>query len=169
MEGPTTREHKKDARKASCAIVTLSDTRTLEDDESGNIIQELVEKDRHSVVERMVVKDDPVLFKTLLLDLVGKEVDAVLVNGGTGLSGSDISVEVAEKLFDKRISAFGPLFSMLSLADIGTAAMLSRATAGVVKRTAIFCMPGSPKACELAVSRLILPELSHVIHHVQEG
>ena len=166
-EGPTTREHKKEHLKARAAVITLSNTRKLEDDESGNIVQELLEKDGHKVVERKILPDDAAKLEKCISGLLGK-VDLIITSGGTGLAKDDITVEVVEKLFDKRITAFSSLFTTVSYEDIGAAAMLSRATAGLAKGTAIFSIPGSPKACRLALGKIILPEIGHVLKHAKE-
>ena len=118
----------------------------------------------HRVVSRGLVRDDIGEIRAeVMAALALPEVDAVLVTGGTGLAPRDLTVEAVTPLFDREIPGFGELFRMLSFAEIGAAAMLSRAAAGLVSGRAIFLLPGSPAAVELALSRLVLPEIAHLL------
>jgi len=147
-----------------CAIVTVSDTRTRETDGSGDEVERHLEKAGHHVVDRRIVHDDPELVRDAIASLVARgDVEAVITNGGTGIAARDNTYEAVCAVLDKRIDGFGELFRMLSFAEIGAAAMLSRAVAGVVGNVALFCMPGSTAACRLAMERLVLPELGHVV------
>lgn len=146
-----------------CAIITISDTRTAATDTSGATIRELVTAAGHSVMSLQIVPDDPAQLAAALQVLAARtDCDAILTNGGTGIARRDATIEAIEPLFDKRLPGFGELFRMLSYSDIGAGAMLSRATAGVVGRTLVFCMPGSTGAVRLALEKLILPELAHL-------
>jgi molybdenum cofactor biosynthesis protein B len=149
---------------ARCAIVTLSDTRTPETDTSGQTIRALLESDGHVVAEYAILKDDAALLDEKLLQLLGSpEVDVILTNGGTGISRRDQAISVIEKHLDQPLPGFGELFRMLSWEQIGSGAMLSRAVGGIARGQLIFAMPGSTKAVELAMTRLILPELKHLL------
>ncbi len=145
-------------------ILTVSDTRTLDSDESGRIIRELCEAAGHSIGDHRVVPDDPDRVREAIGAFLGRaDTQAVLVNGGTGISGRDRTYEAVAAMLEKRIDGFGELFRALSFDAIGPAAMLSRAVAGTVSRRLVFCMPGSPAAVRLAMERLILPEIGHAV------
>ena len=152
------------AAVARCAVVTLSDTRTPETDKSGRRIQELVHGAGHAVVDYQLIPDDPAKLRPLLEALLGRyDVDVVLTNGGTGISRRDQTVDVVEGVIEQPLPGFGELFRMLSWEQIGSGAMLSRAAGGVARDKLLFAMPGSTKAVELAMSKLILPELRHLL------
>ena len=156
--------------RVSCAIVTVSDTRTPETDTSGSAIASLLETAGHQVASRVLVRDDVDAVTRAVADaLDAGPVDAVVLTGGTGLSARDSTYEAVTALFEKTIDGFGELFRALSYAEIGTAAMLSRAVGGVARRRAVFCLPGSPKAVRLAVERLILPELGHLLGQLRRA
>lgn len=163
MEGSTTKKHKEEARKAVIGIITLSDSRTIETDESGHLIKELLEADGHKVISHVVIPDEE---SKLLSAIRGVNADVIITNGGTGVARRDITTESVEMLFDKKMPSFNALFAQLSYADVGSAALLSRATAGIMGKTAIFSLPGSPKACRLAMIKLILPEIGHIVKHL---
>ena len=151
-------------KSVCCEVLTVSDSRTPDDDRSGDLIQELVEGAGHSLSGRAIVPDEPDQVRARVLAAVARhEVDAVLLTGGTGIAPRDSTVEAVEPLLDRRLDGFGELFRALSFEEIGAAAMLSRALAGTAGRTAIFLMPGSTAAVRLAVERLILPELAHLV------
>jgi molybdenum cofactor biosynthesis protein B len=153
---------KKDAARVDCAVVTVSDTRTEADDASGRRIRELLLEHGHGVGFYRIVKDEPALVAGLFGDLPAG-VRAVVFNGGTGLARRDTTYEALSALIEKEITGFGELFRMLSYAEIGAAAMLSRATAGVVGARVVFSLPGSTAAVELAMTKLVLPTLGHVV------
>lgn len=164
-----TREHKADApTKLDIAIITASTTRKIEEDESGLWMREYAEKSGHKIVQHVVVIDQTDLITKATTDIITTFRPAiVLINGGTGISKQDITIEAVKPLFEKEMTGFGSLFAFLSFEQIGSAAILSRATAGVIEDTIVFCMPGSLKACQLACERLIFPEAGHLAKHVR--
>lgn len=150
-----------------CKVITVSDTRTEADDKSGKTIMELLEAAGHYTANYVIVKDEIKEIQTELLK--NTEAQAIILNGGTGISPRDITIEAVAPLLTKEISGFGELFRMLSYTeDIGAAAMLSRAIAGTVSERAVFAMPGSTGAVMLGMKKLILPELSHVISELHK-
>ncbi len=154
------------AVRVRCAVITCSDTRTLDDDASGDLIAELLTSAGHEVVSRQLVIEHTDAIK--LAFAAGRlDSDAVIITGGTGLAPRDRTPDVIEPLLDRTLPGFGELFRMLSFKEVGTAAMLSRALAGVRDRSVVFVLPGSPKAVRLAMESLILPELRHVVGQVQ--
>lgn len=165
-----TTEHKKHApQNVRTGILTVSTTRTLETDESGQWIKKRLQKEGHTVVFHEVVTDDAQVIKDRVLESIETHTpQAVIVSGGTGISPRDVTIEALEPLMGKVLSAFGPLFAQLSFEQIDSAAIMSRATAGVIGNTVLFCIPGSLNACKLACKALILPELGHLIKHIRE-
>lgn len=164
-----TKEHKKLAPlSVNAAIITISDSRTVENDDSGKLIRDILIKNKHKVTEHFVIPDNGGIIKKNILDLTDKKIDLIIINGGTGVSKKDVTIEAVKPLFEKELVSFNPLFSNLSYEDIGSAALVSRATAGIVKNTAIFCLPGSPKACELALKKLVIPEIGHIVKHLND-
>ncbi len=163
-------EHRRSAEgsTASCAVLTVSDSRTPETDQGGRWIAEALEGAGHRVVARALVRDEPAQVEARLMEwLEAGEAEVILTTGGTGISRRDTTVEVVERLLDKRLEGFGELFRMLSHREIGAAAMLSRAVAGLAGRSAIFALPGSPAAVRLALGELILPELPHLLRELR--
>jgi molybdenum cofactor biosynthesis protein B len=157
-------DHLKRPIVARCAVVTVSDTRTEEDDTSGARIGELLREAGHEVVERTIVRDEPERIRALLEQmLAGSDFDAVFLNGGTGIAPRDTTFEAISSLLEKTLDGFGELFRVLSWQEIGSAAMLSRAVAGIARGKLVVSMPGSTPAVELAMSRLLIPELGHVL------
>jgi molybdenum cofactor biosynthesis protein B len=145
-------------------LLTVSDTRTQADDASGALLRELVTAEGHRVHAAAIVPDDPLAVQTQILAWADDpSCDVVLSSGGTGLSARDRTVEAVSGLFDVRIDGFGELFRLLSFEAIGSGAMLSRATAGVIRKTPVFLLPGSPAAVTLALKQLVLPEIGHVV------
>ncbi|MDM8551001.1 molybdenum cofactor biosynthesis protein B [Desulfobacterales bacterium HSG2] len=165
-----TKEHKKDAVKhVRLGIITISTTRTLTEDKSGRWIGEQAQNAGHEVVFHQVIPDDAKTISKMVPDVIRNHAPhALLLTGGTGVSMKDVTIEAVKPLFEKELTAFGVLFAQLSFEDIGSAAILSRSTAGVIGKTAVFCMPGSLKACQLACTSLIFPELGHIAKHVYE-
>jgi molybdopterin adenylyltransferase len=164
-------EHKSSAPAVIyCLIITVSDTRTNETDKSGKIISSLLEEKGHKVIERTIVKDDQEEIRSAIQrGIAASDVDAVLLNGGTGISKRDVTYEVVEGVLEKELAGFGELFRMISYTDdIGTPAMLSRAIGGVTRETAIFAMPGSSGAVKLAMSKLLIPELPHIVRELRK-
>jgi molybdenum cofactor biosynthesis protein B len=148
------------------AVVTASDTRTLAEDASGAWLAEAARGAGHVVVAHHVVKDEPDAIREALALSASEGAQAILVNGGTGIAARDRTYEAVAGSLEKRLDGFGELFRMLSYAEIGSAAMMSRAVAGAWKGCAIFSMPGSTAAVRLAWEKLIGPELSHVVHEL---
>ena len=152
------------------AVLTVSDTRTFENDLGGNLIQSLMEQAGHVVVGREIVRDEVEAIRLCALRLLGgrgdePEAEALLVTGGTGLAARDQTTEAIEALYDAMIPGYGELFRMLSYHDIGPAAMLSRASGGRRGKQVLLTMPGSPAGVQLAMEKLIVPELPHLVHH----
>lgn len=162
---PATSEHRGKAVHvvARCAIVTCSDTRSLRTDTSGQLIRSLLETDRHKIEEYRVVTDEPDEIRSLLFELAEKELDVVLINGGTGITRRDVTYDVVASMLDKTLPGFGEIFRTLSYKEIGAASMLSRAIAGTIGGTLVFSMPGSTNAVSLAMEKLIIPELRHLV------
>ena len=155
-------------RAVACAIVTVSDTRTHETDASGAVMRDLLVQAGHSVVSQTILPDEPARVRAHVEELLANaDVDAVLVNGGTGLAPRDTTYEAIAGLLEKRLDGFGELFRMLSWEQVGAAAMLSRATAGVTHGKILVSLPGSTAAVELALEKLLLPALGHMVHLVR--
>lgn len=148
-----------------CAVLTVSDTRTEDTDTSGAFIRTALADAGFAVEHYTIVPDEPARIAKLL-DELPSAVDAILMNGGTGISARDQTVDVVETHIEKPLPGFGELFRMLSYEEIGAGAMLSRATAGVVRNTLVFAMPGSTNAVKLAMTKLILPELKHLVWEI---
>ena len=153
------RQH--DVGSVGCAVITVSDTRTPADDRSGRRIQELLTEQGHRVEHYRILKDEPAAIVAAIAAMP-QSVAVVIINGGTGLAPRDTTFEAVSRLLEKQITGFGELFRMLSYEQIGAAAMLSRAIAGVVGDRMLFSLPGSTAAVELAMTKLILPQLGHV-------
>ena len=154
-------------RSIPCFVLTVSDTRTETTDTSGRAIRELLEQAGHTVSGHAIVRDEPEdVARAVQHQVDNPDTMVVLTTGGTGITARDGTFEAIDGLLEKRLEGFGELFRMLSYEDIGPAAMLSRAIAGTVERTAIFVMPGSEAAVRLAMTSLILPELGHVVQQV---
>jgi molybdenum cofactor biosynthesis protein B len=163
-------EHKKQApRSVTLGIISVSTTRALIDDTSGQWIREQAEEKGHNVVFHQVIPDDVAKITALLKEKIREsKPQVILMSGGTGITKKDVTIEAVSPLFNKELSAFGPLFAKLSMQEINSAAIMSRATAGVIGNTVVFCMPGSLNACKLACSKLIFPELGHLVKHIQD-
>ena len=161
-------EHKATApHSIGCWILTVSDTKTPETDTSGQLIRKLLVDAGHQVVGSAIVRDEPKDVQRMIREACANdEVRAVLVTGGTGITSRDSTYEAIEALLDKRLPGFGELFRMLSFQEVGAAAMMSRALLGVHARRIVVSMPGSPNACRLALEKLVIPELSHLIREV---
>jgi molybdenum cofactor biosynthesis protein B len=151
------------------AIVTISDTRTRETDTGGDIAEALLTDAGQDVVERRIVRDEVAGIRNNLVDLLAKShVDAVVTTGGTGISARDTTYEVVERMIEKRLDGFGEIFRMLSYEEIGAAAIMSRALAGSVGSKFVASLPGSRNAVRLAVEKLLVPELSHVVFELRK-
>ena len=164
-------EHKKQAAKAvGCKIITVSDTRDRETDKSGKLMIDLLENAGHNIVDYVIVKDESVPIESeIIRGCNHKDIDVILLNGGTGIAKRDVTIETVQNLLEKEIVGFGELFRMLSYQeDIGSSAILSRAIAGVVNNKAVFSTPGSTGAVKLAMNKLILPEIGHVVRELKK-
>jgi molybdenum cofactor biosynthesis protein B len=151
------------------AVLTISDTRTPETDTGGDTIEELMRGAGHEIVERNIVKDEASGIRTKLVDLLARsDVDAVITTGGTGISARDTTYEVVDRMLEKKLDGFGEIFRMLSYEEIGAAAVLSRAVAGTVGNKFVACLPGSRNAVRLAVEKLLVPEIAHVVFELRK-
>ncbi len=170
MTGPSD-EHRAEAAglTAACAVLTVSDTRTAETDEGGRRIVAALEVAGHRVAERAIVPDEPTeVAARLSAWLAAGRVELIVTTGGTGVARRDTTVEVVERLLEKRLDGFGEIFRMLSYREIGAAAMLSRALAGTVGGVALFALPGSKAAVRLAMEELVVPELPHLLRELRK-
>ena len=162
-------EHKARAPlSVRCFIVTVSDTRTEATDKSGRAIAELLTAAGHEVAGRAIVKDDADLVRGMLeRQLASADAPVIITTGGTGITSRDSTYEAIAELLEKRLDGFGELFRFLSYQEVGSAAMLTRACAGVARGTVIFLLPGSENAVRLGMTKLILPELGHVVRELR--
>lgn len=152
-----------------CAILTVSDTRTPETDSSGGMIRDMLRMAGHTIADYQIVPDEPDQIRNMLQEWIRTEsIQAILSNGGTGIAARDTTYDTIAGLLDKRIDGFGELFRMLSWEEVGPAAMLSRSVAGVAGGTLVIAMPGSTNAVQLAMRKLIVPELSHLVFEVNK-
>ncbi len=155
--------------RVRCFVLTVSDTRTDRTDTSGRAIVDLLEEAGHIVAGRKIVKDDPDQVLTIIQgQLDDPSLQVVITTGGTGITSRDSTYEAIDVLLEKRLDGFGELFRMLSYQDIGPAAMMSRATAGTIRGRIIVSLPGSEAAVRLALIRLLLPELGHLVQQVSK-
>jgi molybdopterin adenylyltransferase len=166
----STQEHREQAPdRINCCVVTVSDSRTEETDKSGKIIKQYLSGAGHSIVDYRIIPDEPELIGTLLDELASRpETDAIVFNGGTGIAQRDTTFDVIDRMLEKKLDGFGELFRWLSWYEIGPASMLSRATAGTYKNTLVFLTPGSSNAVNLAMDKLIAPEVAHMVFEVRK-
>ncbi|MBF0112512.1 MAG: molybdenum cofactor biosynthesis protein MoaB [Desulfamplus sp.] len=151
------------------AVISVSTTRGINEDKSGAWIKQQAKKEGHEVVVHHVVTDDITAIRSMVEHVVEKvSPHAILISGGTGISPKDVTIEALSPMFAKTLTSFGVLFAQLSFEEIDSAAIMSRATAGIIGQTVIFCMPGSLNGCKLACNSLIFPELGHIIKHILE-
>ncbi|HHG6446827.1 molybdenum cofactor biosynthesis protein B [Staphylococcus pseudintermedius] len=158
-------------RPIRCAVLTVSDTRTTETDKGGQSVQTLLQTADFEVEIQhyMIVKDELTAIQSTVQQWLTGDIDVIVTTGGTGIAPRDVTIEAVTPLLDKEIEGFGELFRYLSFTeDVGTRALLSRAVAGTAKRTLIFCLPGSTGAVKLALNRLILPELTHLVYEMNK-
>lgn len=162
-------EHKSSApQQIRCVLITVSDTRTLENDTGGETVLQWLAQAEHVVVDREIVPDDPQRMRVLLNQVAQREdVDAILMTGGTGITQRDQTFETVTQMLTKILPGYGELFRWLSYQEIGAAAMLSRATGGLLGNKVLLTMPGSPAAVRLAMEKLILPELPHLVREAK--
>lgn len=149
------------------AVVTVSDTRNRETDRSGRFLNEQLQADGHELIDYRLVADEPSLIDQILTDLLQSTAQVILLNGGTGISSRDGTFEIVSRRLEKTLPGFGELFRMLSFQEIGAAAMLSRATAGICDGRVLVSLPGSPAAVRLAWERLLQPELRHFVREAE--
>lgn len=160
----------KDPGKLRVAVISVSTTRNLSQDKSGTWIKQQAKSEGHEVVVHHVVTDEITAIREMVEHVVTQIApNAILLTGGTGISPRDVTIEAVTPLFTKELTAFATLFAMLSFEEIDSAALLSRARAGIINSVAVFCMPGSLKACKLACNQLIFPELAHLVTHMSEA
>ncbi len=166
----STKVHKARApKKVQIGIISVSTTRTLAEDKSGHWISKRDRKEKHEILFHKVVKDDAAAITATVVQAIREQDPPVLLlSGGTGITSRDVTIEALRPIFNKELTSFGPLFAQLSYEQIDSAAILSRATAGVINKTIVFCIPGSLKACKLACKYLIFPELGHLVKHVRQ-
>jgi molybdenum cofactor biosynthesis protein B len=171
--GPASRHHahrRAAPERVSVCVITVSDTRTLETDTGGASVEELLVAAGHPVLSRSIVPDDAGAIAGALRAALGREgVDAVVLTGGTGVAPRDVTPEAVEPLLDRVLPGFGELFRMLSYQQIGSAALLSRALAGLASGRVVFVLPGSRGAVQLAMEKLVLPELGHLLAEARKA
>ena len=161
-------EHKEKGKKSiGCFVITVSDTRDETTDTSGQAIKQFLVDEGHQTTGYRIVKDEPVQIEALLDEALGGDADAVIVNGGTGISPRDGTFEVVNRFLEKKLDGFGELFRYLSYLDIGSAAIMSRAAAGTARGKVLISLPGSKGAVTLAMVKLILPEIRHMVSQLQ--
>lgn len=165
---PPHKEHKEAAiHSVGCMVITCSDTRTPETDASGSLIMSSLKERGHTVVSYHLVKDDPAVIRRLVKQgAKDRKVRAIIITGGTGISRRDSTFEAIDGLLEKRLDGFGEIFRYLSFKEIGSAAIMSRAAAGLYKGTVVISIPGSEKAVLLAMDQLILNELGHMVREM---
>jgi len=162
-------EHKEKAKTSvRCFVITVSDTRDQTNDSSGQTIKQFLTTERHHLAGYRIVRDEPVEIEALLNEVLGSsDVEAVIVNGGTGIAPRDGTYEVVSRFLDKRLDGFGEIFRYLSYLDIGSAAIMSRAAAGSARGKVLISLPGSKGAVSLAMEKLIVPEIRHMVSQLQ--
>lgn len=173
QDSPSVNEHRKSAPKClRFSVVTISDSRTLENDKSGQFIVDAMQAAGHRLVNREIVPDEPTRIAAVAVMLTRgptppEIADVLIMTGGTGVSPRDQTPEAILPLLEMQLPGFGELFRQLSYEEIGPASMLSRAFAGRIAQTLVFCLPGSTNAVRLAVEKLLVPELPHLVHHAR--
>ena len=169
MSESTEKHREASPERIRVAVLTISDTRTAETDTGGNIIIDSMQKAGHEVVYREIVKDDALQIKKSLERLLADAgVDAIVTTGGTGISARDTTYEVVIRMLDRQLDGFGELFRMLSYEEVGAAAILSRAVAGAAGSKFVACLPGSTNAVRLAMEKLLVPEIPHVVFELRK-
>jgi molybdenum cofactor biosynthesis protein B len=156
-------DHHRRKVRLKLAIITASDSRTPENDESGRLIREMLEHEGHSVASYEILPDTTQQIRSAVNEHL-PSLDGVIITGGTGIAQRDSTIEAVRPLLDKELEGFGELFRMLSYQEVGSAALMSRALAGVASGKIVVALPGSPQACRLALEKLLLPELGHIAH-----
>lgn len=168
MTTPSHQEHKEHApRSIGCIVITCSDTRTSETDASGRLIQKLLEEQGHSIAAYHIVRDEPEQIQFRIAQATANgEAQVIIINGGTGISRRDSTFEALDGMLEKRLDGFGEIFRLLTYQEIGPSAIMSRATAGIIDGRVLFSIPGSENAVRLAMEKLILPELGHLVREL---
>jgi molybdenum cofactor biosynthesis protein B len=158
-------DHKQQApASVNCAVITISDSRTEENDESGKLIRQRLTDAGHAVADHRIIRNDPDAIRDTVAGLVARDdIQVILTSGGTGVSHRDVTVNTISRMLDKRLDGFGELFRYLTYQEIGTGSIMSRALGGVMRGKVILCFPGSLGAATLAMDRIILPELGHLV------
>ncbi|MBN2488380.1 MAG: MogA/MoaB family molybdenum cofactor biosynthesis protein [Methanosarcinaceae archaeon] len=179
MNVSTTDQHKKDVRgPCNFVLITVSTSRFRKygsvatpeaaEDVSGQVMHDIVARNGHNVLQYMLISDDPESIKNAVISAIDMGADIIVSSGGTGLTSQDVTIESIAPMFDKEMPGFGELFRYKSIDEVGTAVILTRAEAGIIKNRAIFCLPGSPNAVRLALESIIVPEAGHIVKHIQE-
>jgi molybdenum cofactor biosynthesis protein B len=168
MATSTHHEHKQHApKRIGCMVVTCSDSRTLDTDTSGQLIMRLLKDQGHEVVAYHLIKDEPAQIRSKVEEgCADQQVQAIVINGGTGIARRDSTFEAVDGMLEKRLDGFGEIFRFLTYQEIGSPAIMSRATAGILKDRVLFSTPGSENAVRLAMEKLILPELGHLVREL---
>jgi molybdenum cofactor biosynthesis protein B len=157
--------HERSRKNVNVAIVVVSDSRTQDTDESGKVASDLLEKKGHTIVEHRFIGNDSDAIANTLSEMTNRaDIDVVLTIGGTGISRRDITVDVLSPLMEKKLEGFGEMFRTMSFGQIGAGALMSRSTAGVINGKVVLCLPGSTAAIRLAVKRIIIPEIGHMVY-----
>lgn len=159
------KEHKEKAKKnLNCAVITVSSTRNKDNDESGKIICKILEDNGHKIIYYNIIKDDLILIKSAIKKLIASsEIKAIILNGGTGISKKDLTIEAVLPFIQKKLDGFGEIFRYLSYKEIGSPAIMTRAVAGIVDSKIIICLPGSKNAVKLAMEKIIIKEICHMV------
>ncbi|SLM49774.1 Molybdenum cofactor biosynthesis protein B [Nitrospira japonica] len=170
MTSHAAHEHKSEApSQIGCMVITCSDTRTRDTDTSGRRIMHLLKDAGHTIVDYYIVKDEPAKIKAKIkAGTANKRIHAIIINGGTGISRRDSTFEAVDGMLEKRLDGFGEVFRYLTYQEIGSPAIMSRATAGIIKGRVLFSTPGSENAVRLAMEKLILPELGHILQQLRK-
>lgn len=170
MSAPAHLRHRKEAPASiACGVITVSDTRTEATDKSGQLIQQLLRDAGHQTQAYHIIKDEPSQIRPLLKRLLARsDLEALIINGGTGVARRDVTFDVVSSMVEKPLPGFGELFRMFSYEEIGSAAMLSRAMAGAIGDKVVFSMPGSSGAVRLAMERLVMPEIAHIVYELRK-
>lgn len=168
MNNSVDQHHATSPDRLRCVVITVSDTRTLDNDTGGAAVIERLEEAEHTIAERQIIRDDPAVMRPLLEQLRDRDdIDAILLTGGTGIASRDTTFETVSALLSKPLPGYGEIFRMLSFAEIGPAAMLSRAVGGLLGNKVLLTMPGSPAGVHLAMEKLIVPELGHLVREAR--
>ncbi|HKI99033.1 MAG TPA: MogA/MoaB family molybdenum cofactor biosynthesis protein [bacterium] len=170
MTTPSHQVHRQQAKACiACGVITVSDTRTEDTDKSGQLIKQLLQDAGHATQAYHIIKDEPSQIRPLMEALLARDdVEAVIVNGGTGVARRDVTFDVVSTMVERPLPGFGELFRLLSYEEIGSAAMLSRAMAGAIGNKVVFSMPGSSGAVRLAMEKLVLPEMPHIVYELRK-